>query len=82
MEAKNKKETRANYRVFLIVAASTAILLVSPVLVLLVIGYLADNIFHTAPLYMFLGIGIGFVGGIMNVFKMVQVFQKKKVKNQ
>jgi len=76
MEAKGKTTNK----LFFIIATSTAILLVSPVALLGIIGYFVDKIFHTAPLYLILGILIGFVSGIINVFRMVQMMQRKKNK--
>ena len=63
---------------FLLMAMSTAILLVSPVIILLALGYFLDTIFHTSPLYLFLGIVIGFVSGVVNVFRMMQLMQRRK----
>jgi len=59
-------------------AMSTSILLVSPVAVLVAVGYFADKYFHTAPLYILIGGGVGFVSGIMNVFRMMKMIQKRK----
>lgn len=78
MSTDKQNNNQPAYRLFLIIAMSTSIVLVSPVLMLLVVGYFVDNFFHTTPLYMFLGIGIGFVSGIINVFRMVQLMQKRK----
>ncbi len=77
MEIKNKTNP-TTYKFFLIMAMSTAIVLVSPVLILLAAGYFADKFFHTAPLYMALGGGLGFISGVINVFRMMTLIQKRK----
>jgi len=69
------KSTNAS---FILIGMSTAILLVTPVIILLAIGYFFDGIFHTRPLLMILGIIVGFVSGIMNVFKLLKLMQKNK----
>jgi len=78
MLIKGEEKSKTTYKLFLIIAMSTAILLVSPVIVLLGVGYFADNFFHTTPIYMALGGGIGFISGIINVFRMMQLMQKRK----
>lgn len=62
-------------------AMSTAILLVSPVLLLCALGYFFDRIFHTAPLWLIIGGIAGFINGIINVFRMMQLMQRKKKQN-
>jgi len=79
---KTKKENRTTYKLFIIMAMSTEILLVSPVLILGIIGYFLDKIFHTAPLYLIIGGIVGFVSGIMNVFRMMRLMQRKKAQNK
>ena len=78
MTQNNTKNTKTTYKLFLIIATSTAILLVSPVLVLLAIGYFFDHLLHTTPLYMIIGSVIGFISGIYNVFRMMKLMQKRK----
>jgi F0F1-type ATP synthase assembly protein I len=75
-----RQENKTTFKLFIIMAMSTAILLVSPVIILSGVGYFADNFFHTAPLYMILGGAIGFISGIINVFRMMQLMQKRKKK--
>jgi F0F1-type ATP synthase assembly protein I len=67
-----------NYKMFLIIGMSTAILLVSPVIILLILGYFLDNLFHTSPLFILVGVSLGFVGGVMNVFKLMRIKQRAK----
>lgn len=81
MEMKNKVEPKTTYRLFLIMGMSTAILLVSPVLVLFGIGYIIDSIFHTHPFYTLIGGTVGFISGMFNVFKMTKMIQKRKKTN-
>jgi F0F1-type ATP synthase assembly protein I len=78
MSVEGKQKNQTTNRLFLIVAMSTTILLVSPVIILLAVGYFADKYFHTMPLYTATGGGLGFISGIINVFRMMQMMQKKK----
>ena len=75
MESK-EQTLQNNQKTFLIIAMSTAILLVTPVLTSLVLGYFLDKIFHTAPLFIILGGSVGFISGVMNVFKLLRATQK------
>lgn len=79
---KRKEESKNTTAFFIMMGMSTAFLLVTPVLILLAIGFFADNFFHTTPFYMTLGICIGLVGGVMNVFRLLQAMQKNKLKTQ
>jgi F0F1-type ATP synthase assembly protein I len=74
----NTAKPKTTYKLFLIVATSTAILLVSPVLILLGLGYFIDKIFHTAPYALSIGGVIGFISGIFNVFRMTKLMQNRK----
>jgi F0F1-type ATP synthase assembly protein I len=78
MEQKNIKENKTTYKLFIIMAMSTAILLVSPVLLLAALGYFLDKFFHTAPLFLIIGGVIGFISGITNVFRMMRLMQRRK----
>ena len=78
MSANQKKESRMTMTLLFIMGMSTAFLLVTPVLILLAVGFFVDNFFHTAPFFIILGICIGLVGGVMNVFRLLQAIQKRK----
>lgn len=78
MGTKEKDESKSAIASFLIIGMSTAILLVSPVLALFLIGYFVDKFFHTTPFFMILGLTLGFISGIMNVFKLLKVMQQRK----
>lgn len=80
--AKEKNESKTSSTFLVMMGMSTAFLLVVPVLVLLAIGYFIDKIFHTTPFYMLLGIAIGLVGGMMNVYRLLQAMQKNKLKTK
>jgi F0F1-type ATP synthase assembly protein I len=86
MEQKDitKKEYKKTYKFFIIMAMSTSILLISPVLLLGVFGYLLDKFFHSTPIFLIIGGIAGFISGIVNVFRMMQLMQERrsKVKNQ
>jgi len=80
VEQKDTKDSKTTNKFFIIMAMSTTILLVSPVAILVALGYFIDKIFHTTPLYTIIGGIIGFVSGIINVFRMTKLMQRKKVK--
>lgn len=60
---------------FTLIGMSTAILLVTPVIVLLFVGLFLDNLFKTTPWIMIIGIGAGFIGGIMNVMRLMKTIK-------
>ncbi len=78
MEVRETKENKTSYKLYIIVAMSTTILLVSPVLILATLGYFADKFFHTAPTFLIIGGIVGFISGIINVFRMTQMMQRRK----
>jgi len=80
--AKGTNESKTTWTLLMMMGMSTAFLLVVPVLILLAIGFFVDKIFHTTPFYMLLGITLGLVGGIMNVFRLLQAMQKNKLKTE
>jgi F0F1-type ATP synthase assembly protein I len=80
--AKGTSESKTTWTLLMMMGMSTAFLLVVPVLILLTIGFFVDKIFHTTPFYMLLGITLGLVGGIMNVFRLLQAMQKNKLKTK
>lgn len=71
-------ERKRSNTLFLLISMSTTILLVSPVAVLVAVGYFADKYFHTAPIFLIGGGIIGFASGISNVFRMTQMMQRRK----
>ncbi len=79
---KEKGDSPTTTTFLIMMGMSTAFLLVTPVLLLLVLGFFVDKFLHTAPFYMLLGIAIGLVGGTMNVFRLLQSMQKRKKTNQ
>lgn len=74
MEDKQKKVSKP--KVFLLIGVSTAILLVTPVIILLFIGYYLDMYFKTAPLLMLVLALVGTIGGIMNVLRLMRAYRK------
>lgn len=78
MPIKKFTDSKSPTTLFIIIGMSTAILLVTPVLVLGFFGYLLDKFFHSSPILLLIGLGIGFIGGIMNVFRMMQFIQRRK----
>jgi ATP synthase protein I len=75
---KENSESKTTTGFLLMMGMSTAFLLVAPVLILLTIGYFLDIYFHTKPTLMLVGIGIGLIGGMINVFRLLQAMQKVK----
>lgn len=80
MPAKQKNRANTTISFLIMLGMSTAFLLVTPVLILLLIGYFADKIFHTSPIFLLMGIAIGLVGGTVNVYKLLMAMQKNKIK--
>ena len=70
-------ENKTTTTFLIMMGMSTAFLLVTPVLLLLGLGFLVDKFARTAPFYMILGIAIGLIGGIMNVYRLMQAMWKK-----
>jgi F0F1-type ATP synthase assembly protein I len=75
---KEKGESQRTTTFLIMMGMSTAFLLVTPVLLLLLLGFFVDKFAHTTPFYMILGMTIGLIGGVMNVFRLLQAMQKKK----
>ena len=82
MPAIKNNNSKTSMTFLIMMGMSTAFLLVTPVLILLLVGYFADKIFHTSPFFILFGIGIGLIGGTINVFKLLQAMQKNKLNNQ
>ena len=76
--AEEKEKPQTTWTFLVMMAMSTTFLLIVPVLALLALGFFVDKIFHTAPFYMLLGIALGLVGGMMNVYRLLQAKQKRK----
>lgn len=71
MDTLNQQKQRSKTTYYVLVGMSTAILLATPVLILLGIGYFLDKIFQTSPYIMVIGGVIGFIGGIVNVYTLL-----------
>ena len=78
MGQKEQRAPRSKTSFAILVGMSTAILLAAPVIVLLIIGFALDMLFHTTPTITLLGAGIGFVSGIVNVTRLMKIMQKQK----
>ncbi|HSX09977.1 MAG TPA: AtpZ/AtpI family protein [Candidatus Saccharimonadales bacterium] len=74
----NKTQNKSTTTFLIMMGMSTAFLLVTPVLLLLGLGFVVDKFFHTTPFYMVLGIAIGLIGGVANVYRLMQAMWKKK----
>jgi F0F1-type ATP synthase assembly protein I len=81
METKEIKENKTTYKFSIIMAMSTSILLVTPVLILGGLGFFLDTFFHTAPWLVIIGGIVGFINGISNVFRMTKMMQERKAKS-
>ncbi len=73
-DPKTKDSRRLYYGV--IGAMEVTFLLVGPVVVSLFIGFWLDNTLHTSPLFIILGVIIGFIGSVYNVFKVMKLIEK------
>lgn len=69
MEVQRKQKTKTTY--FVLVGISTAILLATPVVILSGGGFLLDKLFGTTPWILIMGTVAGFVGGMVNVYKLL-----------
>ena len=76
MEQKPQPKSKATF--YILMAASTAILLAAPVIVLAALGFFLDKLFHTSPIILIAGGVIGFIGGTVNVYKLVKAMNSKK----
>lgn len=72
----NYQKDRSKFYVSLGLAGQVTFLLVGPVVVCLFLGFWADNFFHSTPLFIILGVIIGFAGSIFNVFKIMKMMDK------
>lgn len=69
MDEQKQKRSKAAY--FTLVGLSTAILLATPVLILLGVGFLLDTLFKTGPIFLLAGGIIGFISGMFNIYKLL-----------
>ncbi len=69
MEQQTKKKSKIVY--FTLVGMSTAILLVTPVIILMGAGFFFDTVFNTGHILLIGGGVIGFFGGMYNVYKLL-----------
>lgn len=69
---------REKNKIYYIIAIGGQItaLLVGPVVFFLLLGLWLDNTYHTSPLFIILGVIIGFIGSIINVFKVMRIIEK------
>jgi F0F1-type ATP synthase assembly protein I len=74
-DSNTKQRSKAVY--YTIVGMSTAILLATPVIVLLGIGFFLDKIFNISPVLTICGGIVGFISGMMNVYKLLTKTQSK-----
>ena len=78
MATQNGEQPKSKTTFFILIGMSTAILLAAPVVILLFLGIFLDSVFHTGRTFMISGIIIGFVGGTFNVFRLMEMMQKRK----
>lgn len=69
------KEKRKFYYI-IAVGGQMTVLLVGPVVVFLLLGLWLDNLFGTSPLFIILGVIIGFAGSIFNVYRVMEIMDK------
>lgn len=76
---KESKEKNGGNKQFYVVAGlvgQVTLLLVVPVVGFLILGLWLDSFFHTTPLFLILGVVLGFAGSIVNVFRMMKMLDK------
>lgn len=73
-----KVQKRGKPRLIYIAAISgqITILLVGPVVFFLLLGLWLDSFFHTSPVFIVIGVIVGFVGSIFNVFRVMKITDK------
>ena len=69
MEQQPPKKSKTVY--FMLVGMSTAILLATPVIILLGAGFFLDKLFGTGHILLICGGVLGFIGGMYNVYKLL-----------
>lgn len=69
------KEKRKIYYIIAI-GGQITVLLVGPVVFCLLLGLWLDSFFHTTPLLIIIGVIVGFVGSIFNVFRVMKIIDK------
>lgn len=74
-KASKDREKRKFYYI-IAVGGQITFLLVGPVVFCLLIGLWLDSYFHTAPLFIIIGVIAGFVGSIFNVFRVMKIIDK------
>ncbi|MBU3978897.1 AtpZ/AtpI family protein [Patescibacteria group bacterium] len=70
------KEKRKIYYIIAICGQVT-VMLVGPVVGCLLLGLWLDSIFHTSPLFIIIGVVIGFIGSIFNVFRVMKIISRE-----
>jgi F0F1-type ATP synthase assembly protein I len=71
------QKQRSKTAYFVIVGMSTAILLATPVIVLAGAGFLLDKLFNTSPILVLIGGVVGFISGMVNIYKLLMKMNKK-----
>jgi len=76
---KEKRDVENNKKFFLKLGLifQVTTMLVGPVVAGLFVGYWVDNFFHTTPLFLIVGVILGFVGSVVNVFEVMKISEKK-----
>ena len=78
MGIKNNNPERSKTSFFILIGMSTAILLAAPVLLLMLLGFLLDHWLHTGNLFKIGGAIVGFISGMINMYRLLTVMQKRK----
>ena len=71
-----KPKSRSQLRVFLEYAFRMATEFVSPVIIALCIGYLADSFFATKPIIMLVLLFFGIAAGVLNLYRAAQKLEE------
>ena len=78
MAIKEKLQSNSKTSFFILVGMSTAILLAAPVIILTFLGIFFDSLFHTGKLFLIIGVIAGFIGGMINVYRLLSLMQNQK----
>jgi F0F1-type ATP synthase assembly protein I len=78
MDDQKKAAAKENRKFYYIVGigGQITILLVGPVVFCLFLGFWLDSIFHASPFFIILGVVIGFIGSVFNIFRVMEIINK------
>lgn len=74
----NSKNNKDQSKLYSIIAmgSQVTVMLVGPVVFCLLCGIWLDKYFRTTPVFLIIGVIIGFAGSIFNVFRISKIMEK------